>query len=689
MRNSVSKFSEVSNEDRNSPFVENNGFGPKPLSESVERGDGYVVFSPEDPEDGGTSVVLKWGGNPPEKNKQQKDNREEQKDQNKGKEKGKEEKGGKKGKEGNEQDQSGQEGTDSEGSGGSEETGGSEGEGNEKGTQSDKKGGGGKGKGGKQGGEESEKNQSGQGAADSEGTEGTRGDEEGGKEKGTQSDQRGGGDKGKGEKRGGEEGEESEGGGEGDETGGKGGKSQGGDDEYGGGEKEDRSNGDGGGDLDLDKISGQDILGRRRSRGESDDEGDDEPRRPPPPGPREPRKKGDEAKDKSGKPGKSKPGESGEDDSAVEVSSDITDVPPQSQEEDPEILDVFFNKDRKEVTEKENKIIRKSFVFKSGDESVEVFHITPKGKFSSGDRSHIRKLANLVYYLYEPYLKTPGVNLDPGVPVISSPISSRGLRSDQPHGRPKISYGALSTVDQVDFSKLIVFIDVSGSMDMVMVSRVINSYFQSVFTALRKHHGKLIRAVVVLHGTKVGVFGITSPWVTAAQTIAGVAESSRDLVGMGNGSESTLTDRIVDILRTVSPIPGIGQFINGQVPLLWISDFYWAIKPGNQLTNFLREKPALLISTVGDPGDVARNPTNRGEETFASAAFGTARTIMSKVPYGALIYFPSFVGASTGQFTPGSPSGGSAVRVYAKGEAYNQLSLRRDKLGQVSIVSIR
>jgi hypothetical protein len=43
-----------------------------------------------------------------------------------------------------------------------------------------------------------------------------------------------------------------------------------------------------------------------------------------------------------------------------------------------------------------------------------------------------------------------------------------------------------------------------------MVSKVINSYFQSVFTALKKNPGnKTIKAVVVLHGTNVGVFGIT------------------------------------------------------------------------------------------------------------------------------------------------------------------------------------
>jgi hypothetical protein len=226
-------------------------------------------------------------------------------------------------------------------------------------------------------------------------------------------------------------------------------------------------------------------------------------------------------------------------------------------------------------------------------------------------------------------------------------------------------------------------------MDMVMVSRVINSYFQSVFTALKKHQGKLVKVVVILHGTNVGVFGITSPWVTAAQTIAGVAESSRNLVGTFNGSESTLTHRIVDILRTVSPIQGINDFINGQVPLIWISDFYWAINPGNQLTRFLIHKPALLISTVGDPEDVAKGLGDKADKVFSNFGFGTARTIMSKVPYGALIYFPSFVGASSGSFTPGSPSGGSTVHIYARGGAYEQLLSRKDKLGQVSIVRIR
>jgi hypothetical protein len=641
MRNLVNEVSNSNEalpiEDRNSPFVKDGDSGRQAFSESIERGDGYVVISPKDPEVGGTDIVLKWGGNPPEKNKQQKDKGETGKDKDKEKgEKG--DKGEESGEDGDNQDQGGQEGTGSGGTGKSKEGG------KEKDKQSDLGGEGGKG--GDKGEEDGKESEA-----------GGKGGEEEGKER------------------------------DGEEEKGQGGKERGGD----GADEGDE--GDEGGDLDPDKIRGQDILGRGRNRGEEPDDGEDgeesEPRRPPY-GPRKRGKGKDKSKDKPRKPGE--PGEPTDpeyDDTAVEVSSDITDVPPASEKEDPRVLDVIFGKDRKEVSEKENKIIRKSFVFKSGNESIEVFQITPKGKFSVGDRAYVKKLANLVYYLYEPYLKAPDVDLDPGVPVISSPISSRGLRSDQPYERPKISYGALSTLDRVDFSKLIVFIDVSGSMDMVMVSKVVNSYFQSVFTALRKNQGKLVKVVVVLHGTNAGVFGITSPWVTAAQTIAGVAESSRGLVGMNNGSESTLTHRIVDILRTVSPIQGINDFINGPVPLIWITDFYWVISPGNQLTQFLRQKPALLISTVGDPEDVAKGLGDKADETFSGGAFGTARTIMSKVPYGALIYFPSFVGASSGSFTPGSSSGGSTVRVYAKGGAYDQLLSRKDKLGQISIVRIR
>jgi hypothetical protein len=644
-------------EDSNSPLAKNWDSDSRPLSESsIDRGDGYVTFSPEGPETGGTGIVLKWGGNPPEKKQQQKDKGEKGKEQNKDKGEGeKGDKGEKSGKGEGEQSQSEQEDADSQGTEGTEGTGGREGGGKEKGAQSDQKGGGGKGK---------EKGEEEDGEPEGDG-------EKGGEKEGKEKDGK---DGEVGKRQGGEkDGEEGGKGKVGDEEGGKG---RGGDDELG----------------DLDKIRGQDILGGGKGpRGPNDDDNQKGGPRRPPHGPREKGKGKDgneSSKDKTrGKP--DRPGEPGDDskddDGVVEVSSDITDVPPPG-EEDPSVLDVIFGKDKKEVSEKENKIISKSFVFRSGNDSVKVFQIEPKGKFSVGDRKYIKKLADLVYYLYEPYLKAPDVDLDPGVPVISSPISSRGLRSEQPHERPKISYGALSTLDRVDFSRLIVFIDVSGSMDMVMVSRVINSYFQSVFSALKKHHGRLVKVVVVLHGTDVGVFGISSSWVTAAQTIAGVAESSRDLVGMGNGSESTLTHRIVDILRTVSPIPGINQFINGPVPLIWITDFYWVINAGNQLTQFLREKPALLISTVEEPKEVNR----KGEETFYSGAFNTARTIMNKVPYGALIYFPSFVGTYSGSFTPDSSSGGgSSVRVYAKGGAYDQLKSRKDKLGQITIVRIR
>ncbi len=256
-------MSESPFEDRNSPLAKNKDSGPRPLSESsIERGDGYVIFSPEDLEVGGTRIILKWGGNPPEKNK-----------------------------------------------------------------QPDQKGGGGKGK--------------------------DKGEEEDG---------------------------ESEGGsGEGKEKGGEGGKSQGGEEQ--GGEKEDKGkdkDGEAGGeselgdldkildkisgqdilgggrnrlgDLDkiLDKISGQDILGGGRNRGEPDeDEDGDSPRRPPH-GPHERGKGKDKEgkdKDKSSKDKSGKPIDPGSDDSVVEISSDITDVPPPSEEEDLSFLDVIFDKD--------------------------------------------------------------------------------------------------------------------------------------------------------------------------------------------------------------------------------------------------------------------------------------------------------------------------------------------------------
>jgi hypothetical protein len=330
-------------EDNNSSSVKGLDLNHQPLSESIDRGDGYVIFSPKDPEVGGTDIVLKWGGNPPEKNKQQqKDKGEKGKDQNKDKEKGEK---GEKGGEG-EQDQSGQE------------------------------------------------------EAGSEGTEGTGRGKEGGKEKGTQSDQKGGGKgKEKGEEEGGESGGNSGEGNEkeGEEKDGERGRGQGGEK---GDRGKDKDGGEGGELGDLGNIRGQDILGGGRNRGEPDDDEDEEDNRPRRP-PHGPRKKDKRGKDKEGRDKSREPGEPGEptdpedDDTVVEVSSDITDVPPASEEEDPRVLDVIFGKDNKEVSEKENKVIHKSFVFRSGNESIEVFQITPKGRFSVGDRTYVKKLANL------------------------------------------------------------------------------------------------------------------------------------------------------------------------------------------------------------------------------------------------------------------------------------------------------
>jgi len=233
-------MSESPFEDRNSPLARNRDSGPRPLSESsIERGDGYVIFSPEDPEVGGTRIILKWGGNPPEKNK-----------------------------------------------------------------QPDQKGGGGKGK--------------------------DKGEEEDGEFEG---------DSGKGGEK------------EGEEKDGERGKSQGGEKGDKGKDKDGEAGGESElGDLDkiLDKISGQDILGGGRNRGEPDeDEDGDSPRRPPH-GPHERGKGKDKEgkdKDKSSKDKSGKPTDPGSDDSVVEISSDITDVPPPSEEEDLSFLDVIFDKD--------------------------------------------------------------------------------------------------------------------------------------------------------------------------------------------------------------------------------------------------------------------------------------------------------------------------------------------------------
>jgi len=137
---------------------------------------------------------------------------------------------------------------------------------------------------------------------------------------------------------------------EGEEKDGERGKSQGGEKGDKGKDKDGEAGGESElGDLDkiLDKISGQDILGGGRNCGEPDEDKDgDSPRRPPH-GPHERGKGKDKEgkdKDKSSKDKSGKPTDPGSDDSVVEISSVITDVPPPS-EEDLSFLDVIFDKD--------------------------------------------------------------------------------------------------------------------------------------------------------------------------------------------------------------------------------------------------------------------------------------------------------------------------------------------------------
>ena len=675
------------------------------IREALKTDGNRFVFYPEKPEDG-LSVTIVWGAGGGEEEEESPQN--QQKEQGKGQ---KDQDKGQKGKQGNQEDGKGKEGEegDSGSDGGQQGEGGEDGDedsrsgntgkGSGKGNQQDKRDGDSEGEGGSEDSEDSGKDREGgkqgQGRERSgkgkESGEGGKGGKEGDEDEGDGESVEGEGEKG--EPGGDQEGEE--GGGEEGEREGKGQGQEKGEGES--GDEDSDSSGTGGqgkspNDMDMDI---DDILGGGGSN-DNDDDGEDEDGEN---GDYEDdRKKGkDKEKDndkgkEKGKRGKGEREKDGgkkkqpEDDNEMEgETSDIDEFPP-SGEPDPKVLDVVFGKTR-QVDEQENKFIHRSFVFSAKGNQIQVFKIEYKGSRGSGDRTYIKKLANLVYWLYEPYLKSSSTDLDPSEPVISSPISPQGLRSPRAHERPIISYGAISRVERVDFNKLIVFIDVSGSMDMNVVGRAVNSYFYSVFSGLKKSASQVVKVLVVMHGTNAGVFGLSSSWRNAGGIIAKVAESSRNIVGTGNGSESTLTHRIVDILKTTNPVPGanISSFILGQVPIIWITDFLWSVSVSPQFTNFLKNKPALLISTLGDPGE-------RGDESvFGDLGHETALTILRRVPYGALVYFPSFAGLSSGTFDPeqAPSSSSSPARVYAKGQAYEQLSNRRDKIGNVTLISVR
>lgn len=458
-------------------------------------------------------------------------------------------------------------------------------------------------------------------------------------------------DKGRGEKSRGGEGEES---GEGEQSGerGKGGQDKQGDPGK-GGEPGDEGEPRDGGDTEGDAPGGDGPIGQNPEKSPSkgkpgpsgqspvnpldkywkdpDLESDEDEPRPRPPRPGRPCPPGQDCGD----------GPEEEDDGGDDGSVEI----------DPEELEKIFNRQQGEEEEDPFEVIfgtrettsgatlnvdaSKYFGVSYKEHQIRVY---PLGQVNvSPERSNFspdRKLAQAIRSFLEPLLKAPKTALDPGVQVLGSPVRRMSSQNTSlpPWKKPKVSFGALSTLEGFDFSKLVVVLDISGSMSKHDVYVSIATYFRTLSTLSPSLAKKPLQAILIIFADHVVVADLKGPPHSLAGKVVKVAFDERvvSLAGGGTSAPSVLFPKLKEIISKASSSPSRNNFINGMVPVVMVTDFFWPpISTRGDLRGFLRTKPFIGFSTYG-PEDEEASPRN----------VAVYNTILSMTPYGMILHYP-------------------------------------------------
>lgn len=324
-----------------------------------------------------------------------------------------------------------------------------------------------------------------------------------------------------------------------------------------------------------------------------------------------------------------------------------------SVEIDPEELEKIFNRQQGEEEEDPFEVVfgpretpsgstlnvdaSKYFGVSYGEHQIRVY---PLGQVTvSPERSNFspnRKLAQAIRSFLEPLLKAPKTALDPGVQVLGSPVRRMSSQNTNlpPWKKPKMSFGALSTLEGFDFSKLVVVLDISGSMSKHDVYVSIATYFRTLSTLSPSLAKKPLQAILIIFADHVVVADLKGPSHSLAGKVVKVAFDERvvSLAGGGTSAPSVLFPKLKEIISKASSSPSRNNFINGMVPVVMVTDFFWPpISTRGDLRGFLRTKPFIGFSTYG--------PENENEEA-SPRDVAVYNTILSMTPYGMILHYP-------------------------------------------------
>lgn len=321
------------------------------------------------------------------------------------------------------------------------------------------------------------------------------------------------------------------------------------------------------------------------------------------------------------KPGESRDGDSpgkdkGEDDDGVfKVKVDPKKVLPnfnrsekdneESGDEDREIQDpvgvfnpnieVSQSKGSRSWQDAERKV-QKKFVIPSGDFNVVVYdfgHYKVGGNISS---TVSNRLEMVLKEVLRPFVKKPTYRLDPSVPLPTKAVSRSDKADDgSTLDLPRMAFGTISQFKGFSFREFVVFVDVSGSMDIEQIQLGLASFYRAL-TRLGLSTST-VRAYTLYHATNLALAVYTGKPSAVANAVASGAKdkSILEATGQTNASESALTSKFELVLNAFR---GGRSLITKAMPFFWFSDFYWSVSRSSGTFNkFLENKVSVLFLT--------------------------------------------------------------------------------------------
>ena len=250
-------------------------------------------------------------------------------------------------------------------------------------------------------------------------------------------------------------------------------------------------------------------------------------------------------------------------------------------------------------------------------------------------------IAKALRSFLEPIVLAPTTTLDPGVQVFGTPVRRfSGGSSDIPSwSKPRVSFGALSTLESFDLTKLIIAVDVSGSMDANLVYSALRSYFATISSLSPSYANKRFEVLLIVFGDNVVLARIQGvPSVLAAKAVRIAFDKNvLSLVKQGTSAPVVLFPKLHTVIQRGINLSSKEAFIKGSVPVIFITDFLWPtdFSISGDFVNFMRNKPFIGFETISAPLTVASG--NKGDNW---SPHSLSLKILSLTPYGMLMNFP-------------------------------------------------